>query len=599
MYPTTIVDVSRRARRSAYLLALAVLAVIGIAQFVLLRNAIDDQRLVGSVVNTAGRERFLSQRMTIVGERMMQSATPALRADRADQLTALADEFTGRFASLADEHAATNPHGWPPTTVREIFAQPPYSLAIQVAEYAERARSLAHARDAGNLDNADLNYLLGFNTAVSRGFDAAVEAYAADSHDRAVRIEWLAGGMLAAMLGALVLVFFAIFHPLERRIAAQETALRRRNASLAGVEAGARKLAETLDGESVIRRLQHALEATLDATVERMDAAPSDDELRERARYAHDLVFEQDGFALPLAYRANEPAFGFLLGKPREGRVFDDADRAAGQSLYALYERNVLNAFLYAGLAERELKIKELDQLKSDLIAMLAHDFKGPLTSMIGYAQLLRDGVLEGDEITEAANFMVDSSWRLSQLASDTLTMSLLERNDVDIVPTELDLTLMLRGIAKSYAAERSVVFTSDREIVMVDGDPNRLHQVFQNLVGNAVKYSPDGAPVDVTVRVAGSEVTVEVRDRGIGIPTADLETIFERFSRASNAKASSIKGTGFGLYLAKTLVELHRGTLVVASVEGEGSTFTVTLPLAAARTTTPERSESSAVAAG
>ncbi|HEX3549870.1 MAG TPA: ATP-binding protein, partial [Candidatus Elarobacter sp.] len=124
-----------------------------------------------------------------------------------------------------------------------------------------------------------------------------------------------------------------------------------------------------------------------------------------------------------------------------------------------------------------------------------------------------------------------------------------------------------------------------------VNGDEARLRQVVENIVGNAIKYSPGGEPVEVALRARSGGVEFIVRDRGIGIPEHERGKLFGRFARASNARALGIGGTGFGLYLVKTIVELHGGTIDVESVEGQGSTFRVIVPVRAAhRAVSPRR---------
>ncbi len=105
------------------------------------------------------------------------------------------------------------------------------------------------------------------------------------------------------------------------------------------------------------------------------------------------------------------------------------------------------------------------------------------------------------------------------------------------------------------------------------------MHQVFENIIGNAIKYSPDGLPVDVRITETERTVRIAIHDEGIGIPADEMKFLFERFTRASNAKRSKIKGTGLGLYLAKTLVERHGGNIQVQSKLAEGSLFTIVLP--------------------
>jgi PAS domain S-box-containing protein len=251
---------------------------------------------------------------------------------------------------------------------------------------------------------------------------------------------------------------------------------------------------------------------------------------------------------------------------------------------FAVAARNVA---LYHELDERRSAVLELSQTKSDLIAMLAHDFRGPLTSIVGYADLIPEVAKLEEEPLEYLDAIKRAAIQLSELASDTLTFSRLERNEVALQLADVDLGALIAEIVEQYADRREVdvKVTGDARVI---GDEQRLRQVFANLIDNAIKYTPGDARPSVTVDGDGSAVSVLVRDRGIGIPAAELATIFDRFSRASNARKLNISGTGFGLFLAKQLVQLHGGTIAVESQEGTGSSFSVTIPRRVARASAP-----------
>ncbi len=189
-------------------------------------------------------------------------------------------------------------------------------------------------------------------------------------------------------------------------------------------------------------------------------------------------------------------------------------------------------------LEDQRAAVIRVNQLKNDLITILAHDFKGPLTTILGYAELIEEGALEGDDARDAAGTIRRNVFRLTTLAATT------------VAGTE------------------------------VPGDRERLRQVFENLLRNALKYSGDEAIVSVAVRDGEAGfVRVDITDRGIGIPQDELPMLFRRFSRASNAKKARIPGTGLGLFVAKTLVEKHGGKLTLTTEVGRGSTFSVALP--------------------
>jgi signal transduction histidine kinase/CheY-like chemotaxis protein len=241
------------------------------------------------------------------------------------------------------------------------------------------------------------------------------------------------------------------------------------------------------------------------------------------------------------------------------------------------------NVELYGELQARRSAVVELNEVKNDLIAMLAHDFKGPLTTIVGFADVLAEDDRFDEESRKFLAMISSSAMRLASLATDTLALSRLEQNELTLNIEPFDLVALVGDIVRVFSVTRQIDLVSDRAQLTIAGDPARLRQVFENLIGNAIKYSPNGEPVEVKLKAKGRGVEVAVRDQGIGIPDADRPKLFGRFARAQNARAMGIGGTGFGLYLTKTIVEMHGGTIGVESKEGRGSTFRVFVPASAA----------------
>lgn len=248
---------------------------------------------------------------------------------------------------------------------------------------------------------------------------------------------------------------------------------------------------------------------------------------------------------------------------------------------------------LRASLAELEYQraaVLKLNQLKNDLIAVLAHDIKGPLTSIVGFAELLEDGYLDGDAAVDAARTIRSNAQRLAVLANDVLALSRIEHGELDIADQRVDLVELMERAIEGLGTEREIRFERPQSPAYVRGDAERLRQVFDNLLGNALKYSNEDA-VEVSLEERGDALDVRIRDRGIGIPESEIPLLFARFARGSNAKRSKIAGTGLGLFIVRMIVERHGGTVDVESRLGEGSTFTVTLPtFASASSSSPMR---------
>lgn len=325
---------------------------------------------------------------------------------------------------------------------------------------------------------------------------------------------------------------------------------------------------ESLTG---IKPVEHVgLLATADPFLQRASTSkvPVVDRSRHRAAFA-------------ISGTSDAPPAVVEINAGASGRKLERNVILALQLLVQNYRTASQNTALYEEIEDRRAAVIELNQTKSDLIAMLAHDFRGPLTSIMGFSELLRAEDLPRDEQEDFLDTIISSAQRLSGLANDTLAMSNLEENELSLVIEPVDYVALANKAAEIYGDERTITITADPPKISGRADRARLRQVFDNLIGNAVKYSPEGGDVRVELRKIDDYIEIRVSDRGIGIPSNEIDRIFTRFSRASNARASGISGTGFGLYLTRQIAERHGGTVHVESVLGKGSTFVVELPVA------------------
>jgi PAS domain S-box-containing protein len=233
-------------------------------------------------------------------------------------------------------------------------------------------------------------------------------------------------------------------------------------------------------------------------------------------------------------------------------------------------------------IVQQEQALAELSRMQHDLIAMLAHDMKSPLTIIAGYAELLRESLPPRKDVTEALDVIGNTVARLVRLADDTLGLVKMEHHEFQLQPAPFDLFELIRKTVGERQGQRTFeIDIPKNEPAPILADYERLQQVFDNLVSNAIKYSSSDTAVNVRAFKSGIFYHVIVADSGIGIPTSEVERVFQRFERASNAIAKT-SGIGFGLYLVKTIVELHGGTVQLQSREGKGTTVTVRLPVGA-----------------
>lgn len=237
------------------------------------------------------------------------------------------------------------------------------------------------------------------------------------------------------------------------------------------------------------------------------------------------------------------------------------------------------------GIVRDISRFREADALKATFISVVSHELKTPVAIIRGYAETLlrpqarRDPAL----VEELLTGIVEESERLADLVDDLLDASLLEAGGLSFQEVEsINLEELLGDIVERYAARtehHQLRLDFSSEFPTIDGDPQRLAQVFDNLISNALKYSPQGGAVLIRGRATPAEVTLAVKDSGVGIPLDEQERIFERFYRVEGPESRGVSGTGLGLYLVRAIVQAHGGRIWVQSELGEGATFYVTLP--------------------
>jgi PAS domain S-box-containing protein len=241
-------------------------------------------------------------------------------------------------------------------------------------------------------------------------------------------------------------------------------------------------------------------------------------------------------------------------------------------------------------LLERERaqneRLRGLDRLKDEFVALVSHELRTPLTSIRGYLELVLDDAeqltSEHKEFLQIVDRNVD---RLLHLVSDLLLVAQADAGKLSFDWTAVALSPLVAQcvLAAQPAAEEAdveLVFDSEPTEPIV-GDPERLAQLLDNLISNAIKFTPAGGQVEVRVDASADPAVIEVRDTGFGIAAADQEQLFERFFRTRSATEMAIAGTGLGLSIAKAIVDAHGGSISVESAEGVGTTFRVELPLA------------------
>jgi signal transduction histidine kinase len=232
-------------------------------------------------------------------------------------------------------------------------------------------------------------------------------------------------------------------------------------------------------------------------------------------------------------------------------------------------------------------ELRELARYRSELIATISHELKTPLTAILGHAELIAD---RHPDLT-SLDAIIRNAQRLNNLVANLLHYSRIQgrretvRRAVDLAEL-CEASVDLLGIRAKQAGVGLRFRDPGSAPVVVFGDPEELARVIDNMVDNAVKYTPEDGSVEVSMTVSDEQVSVDVTDTGLGISLADQGHVFSAFHRSTNPNALSVPGTGLGLPIAQRIAETHGGALSLTSELGKGSTFRFTLPLRSPRDT-------------
>jgi len=293
------------------------------------------------------------------------------------------------------------------------------------------------------------------------------------------------------------------------------------------------------------------------------------------------LVHEQDRAGLEQTFEETREA-GFSDSNYRFVRPDGDVRWVHGRCR-ALYDADG-RPLRMSGTLQDITDRREVERAKEEFVSIVSHELRTPLTSIRGALGLLAGGVLTGSpaRTERMLQIALDNTDRLVRLINDILDIERITSGVIDMRPHRCDSTdlidLAIQGIGPVAAAAR-VTLTAEAEQVAVSADPDRVVQTLTNLLGNAIKFSPQGATVVVSATRRDGVVLFEVRDEGRGIPPDKLESIFERFQQVDSSDAREKGGTGLGLAICRSIVQNHGGRIWAESIAGHGSTFKFTLP--------------------
>jgi PAS domain S-box-containing protein len=282
--------------------------------------------------------------------------------------------------------------------------------------------------------------------------------------------------------------------------------------------------------------------------------------------------------AIPVKTAAGEVLGGLLFGSSASAAFTEQHERIAS-ALAAWASLALENARLY-------LAARDADRLKDEFLAVLSHELRTPLNAIVGYARLLRGGLLSGNKMERGLETLDRNATALTQIVEDVLDISRIVTGKIRLDVQPVDLSSLVQNAvstvqpaadAKSIRIETII----DPQVGPVSGDPGRLQQVAWNLLSNAVKFTPKNGRVQVRVECVNSHVELAVSDTGIGISPDFLPYVFERFRQADGSLSRKAGGLGLGLSIVRHIIEMHGGSVQAASEgDGCGATFRVRLPV-------------------
>ena len=303
--------------------------------------------------------------------------------------------------------------------------------------------------------------------------------------------------------------------------------------------------------------------------------------------------------ALVVPLTLGPQVLGLLLVADRIGaEPFRDEDLGVLQAVAGQAAVSVENQRLHEQIKFVNARLQEYDRMKSEFVAIIAHDFRSPLMAIRGFAELvLEDTDLPLDSRQEFMQTIIDQTDDLARLANDTLLISRMETGEIQYEWQDVELAPLILESVPLGLSRHSVVTDVPADMPGIVADADRIKQIVTNLLSNAVKYSPEGGAITVRVRERGGQhVLIEIADQGLGIPTDQVGRLFQKFERVRSEDHLRISGTGLGLYICRKIAEGHGGQIWVESETGRGSTFSILLPVDA-RTATQDAKKSNGAA--
>ncbi len=228
--------------------------------------------------------------------------------------------------------------------------------------------------------------------------------------------------------------------------------------------------------------------------------------------------------------------------------------------------------------------LKEANEFKKDVLGMAAHDLRNPINAILGFSSLIRDISPKTDEIKNYANYINEAAQQMNDLLNELLNSAANDATELELNRIDFDLIPLIEGIINSFKQQalskhQSIKFNWSADHIFINADKQKIKEVLENLISNAIKYSDKEKLIEVYTEKRDSAIVIKVKDEGPGFNDSDLKKIFKRFQRLSAKPTGNEPSTGLGLYIVKKIIEQHEGVITVDTEINKGSTFNIILP--------------------
>ncbi|MBQ8000933.1 MAG: hypothetical protein IJ298_06880 [Ruminococcus sp.] len=276
--------------------------------------------------------------------------------------------------------------------------------------------------------------------------------------------------------------------------------------------------------------------------------------------------------ARKISQKILEPVYNLDLSAPDKSKVYPEL-------AHFVDKINEQNQEIQRQLADNDARHEQQDRMRREFTANVSHELKTPLTSISGYAEIIRDGLVQPQDIPRFAGRIYDESKRMINLVGDIIKLSQLDENEITVKMERINLYACCEAVITNLqpqAKKKNVTFTLQGDRAEITGAEVIIDEIVYNICDNAVKYNRDGGTVLVTVRQCIDGVELTVKDTGIGIAKDDIDHIFDRFYRADKSHSKEIGGTGLGLSIVKHGAMFHNASVSVESEVGVGTTIRI-----------------------